>query len=118
VSADPGLDGRSSRISGAVVTGRCSLCNEPIMAVRPADAAVEGAVVYVEECAPAQATGYLTNDGIWREGSSSFATLVGRPHPCAPPDPTAPPPPAMKAPAATKAPAKKAPARSRKKETP
>jgi len=111
------MDGRSSRVTGVIISGSCSLCNARIMAVRPADAAVEGAVVYVQECAPAQATGYLTNDGIWREGSSSFATLVGRPHTCAPPDPTAPPPPAMKA-AATKAPAKKAPARSRKKETP
>jgi hypothetical protein len=116
VSADAGLDGRSSRISGSVVTGRCSLCNEPIMAAKVAISPI-AAVVYVEVCPADEATGYLDNESRWHQGTPpAWATTVARSHACF--TPAAPPPPAMKAAAATKAPAKKAPAKTRKKDSP
>jgi len=115
VSADAGLDGRSSRISGSVVTGRCSLCNEPIMAAKVANSPI-AAVVYVEVCPADEATGYLDNESRWHQGTPpAWATTVARSHACF--TPAAPPPPAMKAAAATKAPAKKAPAKTRKKDS-
>ena len=116
MTADPGLDGRSSRVTGAFISGSCSRCEAKIMAVRPADAAVEGAVLYVEACAREDASAFVSNDGLLHEGAPAWATLLVRPHSCF--TPAAPPPPAPAKKAAAKVPAKKAPARSRKKETP
>ena len=105
-----GLDSRSSRIVGSVVYGSCSVCDVRIMAVRPAGAPVEGTVAYVEQVGPDDGpTANVGTDGLLREGVPEWATILVKPHACFTPSP--PPPP-------SKATAKKAPARTRKKETP
>jgi len=117
MSADPGLDGRSSKITGAVVTGRCSLCNEPIMAAKvPGEPAVT--LAHVEECDRADATGFVSSDGLWYEGTPpAWATTVARPHGCFTPPSTSSASPSPPTPP-RKAPAKKAPAKTRKKDSP